>query len=124
MLMYYGVLLSDCFTLTVWKWEEQTLRVFDSRVLRGVFGLQRDEATGEWRRPHKEELNDLYSSPNTIRVIKQRRMSWAGHVARMGEKEMHTGFWWGDPREGDHLGDPGVDIKMDLQEVGWGHGLD
>jgi len=54
-------------------------------VLRRIFGPRRDEVTGEWRRLHNEELNDLYSSPNTVRVINSRRMSWAGHVARMGE---------------------------------------
>jgi hypothetical protein len=66
--------------------EEQRLRVFENRVLRGIFGPKRDEAIGEWRRLHDEELNDLYSSPNVIRVIKSRRMRWTGHVARMGEK--------------------------------------
>jgi hypothetical protein len=65
--------------------EEQRLRVFDSRMLRKIFGPKRDEVTGEWRILHNEELNDLYSSPNIIRVIKSRRMRWAGHVARMGE---------------------------------------
>ena len=55
-------------------------------VLRRIFGPRRDEITGEWRRFHYEELNDLYSSPNIVRVIKWRRMRWAGHVARMGEK--------------------------------------
>jgi hypothetical protein len=58
---------------------------------------------------HKEELNDLYSSANIFRVIKSRRMRWAGHVARIGKREVYTGFWWGDLRECDHLGDPGVD---------------
>ena len=57
-------------------------------VLRGIFGSKRDEVTGEWRRLHNEELNDLYSSPNIVRVIKSRRMRWAGHVARMGEKRV------------------------------------
>jgi hypothetical protein len=66
--------------------EEQRLRVFENRVPRRIFGPKRDEATGKWRRLHNEELNDLYSSPNVIRVIKERRMRWAGHVARMGEK--------------------------------------
>jgi hypothetical protein len=61
------------------------LRVFENRVLRGIFGPKRDEVTGEWRRLHNEELNDLYSSPNIIWVIKSRRMRWDGHVARMGE---------------------------------------
>jgi hypothetical protein len=66
--------------------KEQRLSVFENRVLRRIFGPKRDEATGEWRRLHNEELNDLQSSPNTIRVIKSRTMRWAGHVARMGEK--------------------------------------
>jgi hypothetical protein len=59
--------------------------VFENRVLRKIFGPKRDEVTGEWRRLHNEDLNDLYSSPNIIRVIKSRRMRWAGHIARMGE---------------------------------------
>jgi hypothetical protein len=66
--------------------EEQRLGVFENRVLRRIFGPKRDDETGDWRRLHKEELNDLYSSPNIIRVIKSRRMRWAGHVERMGEK--------------------------------------
>jgi hypothetical protein len=63
------------------------LRVFENRLLRRIFGPKRDEATGEWRRLHNEELNHLYSSPNIFRVIKSRRMRWAGHVARMAKKE-------------------------------------
>jgi hypothetical protein len=66
--------------------EERRLRVFDNRVLRGVFGPKRVEATGEWRKLHNEELNDLYSLPNIVRVVKSRRMRWVGHVARMGEE--------------------------------------
>jgi hypothetical protein len=60
--------------------------VFENRVLRRVFGPKRDEATGEWRKLHNEDLNDLYSLPNIVRVVKSRRMRWAGHVARMGEE--------------------------------------
>jgi len=63
-----------------------SLRVFENRVLRRVFGSKRDEVRGEWRKLHDEELNDLYCSPNIVRVIKSRRMRWAGHVARMGER--------------------------------------
>jgi hypothetical protein len=101
--------------------------VFENRVLRRIFGPKRDEATGEWRRLHNEELNDLYLSPNVILVIKARRMRWAGHVACMGGKEMHTGFWWGDLREGDHVRDPGVDWRIILKWIfKWDvwHGLD
>jgi hypothetical protein len=101
--------------------------VFENRVLRSIFGPKRDEATGEWRRLHSEELNDLYSSSNIIRVIKS-RMRWAGHVARRGKREVHTRFWWGDPREGDHLGHPGADGRIILKRIfkKWegGHELD
>jgi hypothetical protein len=72
--------------------EEHRLRVFENRVLRKIFGPKRDGVTGEWRRLHKEELNDLYSSPNIIRVIKSRRTRWAGHVARMGRGGVYIGF--------------------------------
>jgi hypothetical protein len=89
--------------------------VFENRLLRGIFGPKRDEATGKWRKLHNEELNDLYSSPNIIQVIKSRRMRWEGHVARMGKREVHTEFWWGDLREGEHLGDPGVDGRIILK---------
>jgi hypothetical protein len=86
------VVLYECGTWSLTLREEQRLRVFENRVLRRIFGPKRDEATGECRRLHNEELNDLYSSPNIIRVIRSRRMRWAGHVARMGKREVHTGF--------------------------------
>jgi hypothetical protein len=66
--------------------EERRLRVFENRVLRIIFGPKRDEVTGEWRKLHNEEVNGLHSLPNNVRVIKSRRLIWAGHVARMGER--------------------------------------
>ena len=75
-------------------------------MLRRIFVPRRDEVTGEWRRLHNEELNDLYCSPNIVWVIKWRRMRWAGHVARMGEERGCIGSWWGNRREGDHWGEP------------------
>jgi len=81
--------------------------VFENMVLRRIFGPRRDKVTGEWRGLHNEELKDLYSSPNIVRVIKSRR---AGYVARMGEERGCIGSWWGNRREGDHWGDLGVDV--------------
>ena len=68
-----------------------------------------EEETGEWRKIHNEKLNDLYSSPNIVRVIESRRIKWAEHVARIGRGGAYTEFWWGNLRERDHLEDPGVD---------------
>jgi hypothetical protein len=97
-------------------------------VLRGIFGSERDGVTGEWRRLHNEELNDLYSSPNIIRVIKSRRMRWAGLVACMGEGRDAYMILVGRPDGRRPLGRPRHrwedNIKMDLQKVGWGHGQD
>jgi len=94
-------------------------------VLRRIFGPRRDEVTGEWRRLHSEELNDLYSSPNIVRVIKSRRMRWDGHVARMGEERGVSRVLVGKPEGKRPLGRPRrrwVDnIRMDLLEVGCGY---
>jgi hypothetical protein len=71
-------------------------------VLRRIFGPKRDEvATGDWRELHKEELHNLYSSPNIIRMIKTRRIRWAGHVARMGRRGMYRRYWWESQKERD-----------------------
>ena len=85
------------------------MRVLENMVLRRIFGPRRDEVMGEWRRLHNEELNDLYSSPNIVRVIKSRRMRRAGHVARMDGDRGCIGSCWGNRREGNHWGDLGVD---------------
>ena len=78
------VVLYGCETWSLTLREEHRMRVFENRVLRRIFGPKRDGVTGEWRKLHNEELNDLYCSRNIVRVIKTRRMSWAGHVARIG----------------------------------------
>jgi hypothetical protein len=79
------VVLYGCETWLLTLREEYGLIVFENRVLRRIFGSKRDEATGEWRKLHNEELHDVYSSPTVVQVIKSRRMRWAGLVARMGE---------------------------------------
>jgi len=101
------VVLYGCETWLLTLLEESKLRVFENMVLRRIFGPRRDEVTGEWRRLHNEELNDLYSSPNIVRVIKSRSLRWARHVACMGEER--GVYRWGNQREGDHWGDLGVD---------------
>ena len=102
--------------------KERRLKIFENIVLRGIFGLKRNEVTGEWRKLHNEELNDLYCSPNIVRVIKSRRMRWAGHVARMEERrELHR-VLVGKPEEKTPLERPRRrwedNIKMDLRKVG------
>jgi hypothetical protein len=95
------------------------LGMFENRVLRRIFGPRRGEVTGEWRRLHNEELRDLYSSPSIIRIIKSRRMRWAGHVARMGEKRNAYRLLVGKPEGRRPLGRPRR-RWLDLVEVGWG----
>ena len=84
--------------------EEHRLRVFENRVLRRILGPKKDKLTREWRKLHNEELNDLYTSPDIDRVIKSRRMRWAWHVARMGDRIGVNRVLVGKPEERDHLG--------------------
>jgi len=102
--------------------EERRLRVFENRAFRRIFGPKRDEVTGEWRKLHNEGFYDLYSSPNIVRVIKSRRMRWAGHVARIGERKGVYAVLVGKPEGkrplGRHRSRWEDNIKMDLQEVG------
>ena len=118
------VVLYGCETWSLKLREERKLRVYENMLLR-IFGPRKDEVTGEWRRLHNEDLNDLYSSPNIVRVIKSRRMRWAGHVARMGEEKGVYRVLVGKPGGRRSLGRPRrrwVDnIRMDLQEVGCGY---
>jgi hypothetical protein len=83
------VVLYGCETWPVTLREEHRLRVFENRVLRRIFGPERDEVTGSWRKLHNEELHNLYCSPRIISMIKSRRMRWAGHIAQMGRRGMH-----------------------------------
>jgi len=107
--------------------EELRQRVFENRALRRIFGPKRDEVTGEWRKLHDEELNDLYCSPNIVRVIKSRIMRQVGHVARMGETRGVFRVLVGKPEGTRPVGKPRHksenNIKMDLQEVECG-GMD
>jgi hypothetical protein len=118
--MYWVVLLLyGCETWSLTLREERRLRVFETWVLR-IFGPKRDEVTGVWRKLHSEELNDLHSSSNMVRLIKSRRMRWAGHVARMGEKRGDYRALVGKPEGNIPLGRRRRrwqdNIKMDLQE--------
>jgi len=99
--------------------------VFENKVLRRIFGPRKDEVTGEWRRMHNEELNDLYSSSNIVRVIKSRRRRWAGHVARIDEEREVYRVLVGKPEGRRPLMRPRCrwmdNIRTDLQEVGCGY---
>ena len=93
------------------------LRVFENRVLRRIFGPKRNEVTGEWSKLHSEELNDLYSSPNIIHVIKLRRMRWVGHVAHMGERRGVYRVLLVKLEGKDHLEDSGIDGRIILRWI-------
>jgi len=120
--------LYGCETWLLTLREDWRLRVFENRVLRRIFGPRRDEVIGELRKLHNEELNDLYSSPNIIRVIKSSRVTRAEHVASVGERRGVYRVLVGKPegkrppRRSKHSREN--NIKMDLQEVGWGGGMD
>jgi hypothetical protein len=101
------VVLYGCETWSLTLREERRLRVYENKMLRGIFGPKGDEVKREWRKLRNEELNDLYRSPNVVRVKKSRRIRWAGHVACMGREEVCTGIWLGYLRERDQLEDPG-----------------
>ena len=113
--------LYGCETWSLTLREKRRLRVFENRVLRRLFGPKRDEVTGEWRKLHNEELSDLYSLPNIVRVVKSRRMRWAGHVARMGQGRGVYRVLVGKPEGKRPLERPRRrwedNIKMDLQEI-------
>jgi len=119
-----SVVLYGCETWSLTLGEERKLRVFENMVLRKTFEPMRDEVKGGWRRPNNEELNDLYSSPNIVQVIKS-RMRWVGHVARMGEERGVYRVLVGKPEGKKPLGRPRhrwVDnIRTDRQEVGCGY---
>jgi hypothetical protein len=103
-------------------WKEHSLRVFENRVLRRIFGPKRDEVTAEWRKFHSEELHNVYFSPNIIRQIKSRRLRWAGHV-HMGEERKVYKVLTGKPEGKTPLGIPSRrwedGIRMDLREIAW-----
>jgi hypothetical protein len=105
---------SLCINIYTPLGEERRLRVFENKMLRKIFGPKREEDVS-WRKLHNHELHSLYSSPNIVRVIKSRRMRWAGHVARMGEGRDVYRFWLGGPKPRDHWEDLSVGGKMTLR---------
>jgi hypothetical protein len=121
------VVLYGCETWSVTLREEHRLRMFENRVLRGIFGPNGDEVTEECRKLHSGQLHNLYSSPDIVRQMKSRRMRWAGHVARMGEGRNVYRVLVGKTKEERPLGrqrrrwEGG--IKMDLRNIGWGEGV-
>ena len=116
--------LYGCETWSLKSREKRRLRASENTVLRRTFGPKRDELTGEWRKLHNEELNDMYSLPNIVRVIKSRRIRWVEHVARMVERRCAYGVLVGKPEGKKPLGKPRRrwegNITMDLEEVDCG----
>jgi len=110
--MILPVVLYGCETFSLKLSEECRLRVFVNRLLKRIFVPKRDEVTGDRRKLHSEELNVLFSPPNTVWVIKSRRMRWARHVARMGGGVMYARFWLENLRERNHLEDPSIDGRI------------
>ena len=119
--IYRTAVLYGCETLSLTLREERRLRVFENKVIRRIFGPKRDEVTGEWRELHKESVMVSYCPPSIFRVIKSRRMRWAGHVARMGQKRGAYGVLVGKLERKRPFGRPRRrwedNIKRDLQEV-------
>jgi len=124
--IYRNIILPVLYKCETWSLtlrEERRLNVFEKRVLRRIFGPRGDEVKGDWRKLHNNELNDLYSSPNIVRVMKSRKMRWAGHVARMGERRCVYRVLVGKQGKrplGIARRRREDNIKMDLEEVGCG----
>jgi hypothetical protein len=122
------VVLYGCETWSLTLREQRRLRVFENGVLRRIFWPRRDEVTREWRKLRDEELNDLYYSPNNIRMIKSRRLRWSGHVAGIGARRSAYRLLMGKTEGKRPHGRPRPrwedNIRIDLQEVRWGNGLD
>jgi hypothetical protein len=106
-----------CFYWSLSLREEHRLRIFENTVPRNVFGPKRDEVTGVWTRLRNEELNDVYSSPNIIWVIRSRRVRWAEHVSCMGDRRVAYMILVGDLMERDLLEDPAIDGSVILQWI-------
>ena len=111
----FPVVLYRCATWSLKLREEGRLRMFENRVMRRIFRPRREEVTGEWRKLHNEELNDFYCSANIILAIKSRRMKWVVYVARIGRREVQTGFCRGNLRERVHLEDLGIGGRIILR---------